>query len=169
MTLEAITPDAADRERKLIVDVREPFERASEHIAETHAMPLSAFDAAILRRDLGDDADRVIFQCRSGSRSAQARERFGGGRLLAGGIEAWKAAGLPVERSAGSPKMDVMRQVQIVAGSLVVLGVLLGWFVSPWFLALSLFVGSGLVFAGVSGWCGMAKLLAVMPWNRGSA
>jgi hypothetical protein len=48
----------------------------------------------------------------------------------------------------------------------VVLGVLLGWFVSPWFLALSLFIGSGLVFAGVSGWCGMAKLLATMPWNR---
>ncbi len=59
-----------------------------------------------------------------------------------------------------------MRQVQITAGSLVVGGILLGLFVDQWFLGLSLFVGSGLIFAGVSGWCGMAKLLAVMPWNR---
>ena len=58
-----------------------------------------------------------------------------------------------------------MRQVQIVAGSLVALGVALGVLVSPWMLILPAFVGCGLVFAGVSGWCGMARLLAVMPWN----
>ena len=59
-----------------------------------------------------------------------------------------------------------MRQVQIVAGSLVVLGVVLGLLVAPSFFALSAYVGAGLVFAGSTGWCGMAKLLAVMPWNR---
>jgi rhodanese-related sulfurtransferase len=166
MSTQTVTPQAAKDERANIVDVREPYERASERISGTRAMPLSKFDVDALRVELGEDADSVIFQCRSGARSQQACERFGGGRSLAGGIEAWKAAGLPTERAAGAPKMDVMRQVQITAGSLVVLGVLLGWFVSPWFLALSLFIGSGLVFAGVSGWCGMAKLLATMPWNR---
>jgi len=65
-------------------------------------------------------------------------------------------------KKAGIP---VMRQVQITAGSLVVLGVALAA-VSPWFLALSAFVGCGLVFAGATGWCGMAKLLALMPWNK---
>jgi hypothetical protein len=59
-----------------------------------------------------------------------------------------------------------MRQVQITAGSLVALGTALGWFVSPWFLILSGFVGCGLMFAGLSGWCGMAMMLGRMPWNR---
>jgi hypothetical protein len=65
--------------------------------------------------------------------------------------------------------MEIMRQVQISAGSLVVIGVLMGALVHPAFYALSAFVGAGLVFAGVSGFCGMARLLALMPWNRRSA
>jgi len=64
--------------------------------------------------------------------------------------------------------LDVMRQVQVTAGSLVLIGVLLGAFLNPWFLILSGFVGSGLMFAGLSGWCGMAKLLGNMPWNKRS-
>ena len=59
-----------------------------------------------------------------------------------------------------------MRQVQITAGALVLLGVLLGTFIAPAFFGVSAFVGAGLVFAGVTGWCGMANLLCVMPWNR---
>lgn len=62
-----------------------------------------------------------------------------------------------------------MRQVQITAGSLVLTGVLLGLFVAPGFFGLSAFVGAGLIFAGVTGWCGMANLLRVMPWNRRAA
>ena len=61
------------------------------------------------------------------------------------------------------------RQVQIGAGSLVLAGALLAWLVDPAFHALSAFVGAGLVFAGVSGFCGMAKLLALLPWNRAAA
>ncbi len=59
-----------------------------------------------------------------------------------------------------------MQQVQIVAGSLVLLGVVLGYLLNPAFFLLSGFVGAGLLFAGLSGWCGMALLLAKMPWNR---
>jgi hypothetical protein len=59
--------------------------------------------------------------------------------------------------------------VQIAAGSLVLLGVVLGQVIAPGFYALSAFVGAGLTFAGITGWCGMAKLLALMPWNRQSA
>jgi len=62
--------------------------------------------------------------------------------------------------------LEIMRQVQIVAGGLVLLGVALGVWVAPAFLGLSAVVGAGLAFAGVSGWCGMARLLALMPWNR---
>ena len=75
---------------------------------------------------------------------------------LPGGLRAWKRAGLAVERSPGAGGLSLPRQVQIVAGSLVVLGVALGAAVSPWFLLLSAFIGAGLVFSGASGTCGMA-------------
>ncbi|WP_353203718.1 DUF2892 domain-containing protein [Sphingomonas sp.] len=63
----------------------------------------------------------------------------------------------------------MMRQVQIVAGSLVLTGVVLGWLVSPYFFGVSAFVGAGLTFAGISGFCGMARLLGYLPWNRAVA
>jgi rhodanese-related sulfurtransferase len=87
---------------------------------------------------------------------------------LTGGIDGWAAAGLPVEVDRGKP-IEIMRQVQIAAGVLVLTGVILGLLVAPGFFGLSAFVGAGLTFAGLTGWCGMAKLLAVMPWNRAAA
>jgi len=88
--------------------------------------------------------------------------------ILDGGLDAWKKAGLPVALDRSQP-IDIIRQVQIAAGSLVLMGMLLGTLFSPGFYALSAFVGAGLVFAGVSGFCGMAHLLALMPWNRRTA
>ncbi|HEX2527584.1 MAG TPA: rhodanese family protein [Geminicoccus sp.] len=95
-----------------------------------------------------------------------SKARPGGYRayVVEGGLEAWKRAGLPVEQDRRQP-IEVMRQVQIAAGSLVLLGAL----VTPWFYALAGFVGAGLVFAGVTGTCGMASLLRHMPWNRPAA
>jgi len=84
--------------------------------------------------------------------------------ILEGGIDAWRKAGLATVTERRP--IEVMRQVQITAGSLVLIGVVLGLLVAPAFLGLSAFVGAGLVFAGASGWCGMARLLALMPWNR---
>ena len=84
---------------------------------------------------------------------------------LEGGLQAWKRAGLPVIADRKAP-LPIMRQVQIVAGSLVLLGIVLAVLVSPWFMALSAFVGAGLIVAGITGFCGMANLLLHMPWNR---
>jgi hypothetical protein len=81
------------------------------------------------------------------------------------GLDAWKKAGLPVTLDRSQP-IDIIRQVQIVAGSLVLLGVVLGALVAPGFYALSGFVGAGLIFAGSTGFCGMPHVLALMPWNR---
>ncbi len=157
-----------ERGEALLVDVREDFEYAEEHIRGSIHTPLSKLDPATLRARLGDA--RPVFQCRSGKRSAVAAHKYRSGDEplfhLAGGIEAWKQAGKPVVKPASGPKIPVMRQVQITAGSLVTLGVALGAFVHPGFLALAAFIGVGLVFAGASGWCGMALLLAKMPWNR---
>ena len=85
--------------------------------------------------------------------------------IVDGGLDAWKAAGLPVEEDRGQP-LELMRQVQIAAGSLVLTSVALGFLVGPAFFGLSGFVGAGLLLAGATGWCGMARLLAGMPWNR---
>lgn len=151
-----------------VIDVREDFERAAEYIDGSDHVPISGFDVQRVRELR--DGRRVVFHCRGGKRSAEAARRFEDDGepvfQLAGGIEAWKQAGLPVERSGKAPVIDVMRQVQMIAGSLILGGVLLGAFLSPWWLIMSGFVGAGLLFAGLTGWCGMAVLLARMPWNR---
>lgn len=152
-----------------IIDVREDYEHAEERIGGSASHPLSSFDPEAIRRGAGEK--RVVFQCRTGRRSLEAAKRYRRGDEpvfhLAGGLEAWKAAGHSVIRPEKAPRLPIMRQVQIVAGALVALGVLLGVTVSAWFLAVAGFVGCGLMFAGLSGWCGMAELLAIMPWNKG--
>jgi len=165
----AMLRDWLARGEAVLVDVREDFEHAAERIEGATLHSLSKFNPEEVQQRCGDK--RVVFHCRSGNRSRDAATRFGSHSHesafhLAGGIEGWKAAGLPTKKSASMPKVDVMRQVQMTAGSLVLIGVLLGAFVSPWFLVVSGFVGTGLLFAGASGWCGMAKMLALMPWNK---
>ncbi|MHC5115120.1 MAG: rhodanese-like domain-containing protein [Planctomycetota bacterium] len=158
-------------DRAVLIDVREDFEHATERIDGAHSHPLSSLDPSALRAAYG--TQRLVFHCRTGQRAAKAAERCCAddeqGFQLAGGIEQWKASGRRTTRSGAAPRLDVMRQVQVTSGSLVLAGVLLGAFVSPWYLVLSGFVGAGLVFAGASGWCGMAKLMARMPWNRRTA
>ena len=149
----------------VLVDIREADERAREHVPGARHNPLSRLAAV----DTGG-AKAMIFHCRSGARTAANAQRLAAvadceAYILEGGLEAWKKAGLPVTVDSRQP-IEIMRQVQIAAGSLVLAGVALGVWVAPAFLVLSAFVGAGLVFAGTTGWCGMAKLLAFMPWNR---
>lgn len=175
MTLPTISPArAAEMLRAgdaLLVDVREADERARAHIPGSAHLPLSRLAEAELAVQQGRP---VIFHCASGARTAQAAPALAAraqgceAYVIEGGIAAWRGAGLPVAEDRRAP-LPLMRQVQIVAGSLVVLGVLLGALVAPAFYGLAGFVGAGLVFAGVTGFCGMANLLAVMPWNRRAA
>ena len=109
--------------------------------------------------------------CRSGRRSADACQQLLAENptltvsTLVGGIEAWEQAGFPIQRS-GQAVLPLDRQTQVVAGAMALTGTLLGTFVQPLFYVLPGFVGAGLMFAGLTGWCGMAKLLAKMPWNQ---
>ena len=172
MTLPTITPArAAEMLRSgeaLLVDIREADERARAHIPGSAHLPLSRLAEAELAVQAGKP---VIFHCASGARTAQNAPRLGeraGGCeafIVEGGIAAWRSAGLPVAENRKAP-LPIMRQVQITAGSIVVLGVLLGALVAPGFYLIAGFVGAGLVFAGLSGNCPMANLLAAMPWNR---
>lgn len=152
----------------VLVDVREDAEHNERRIAEAVAMPLSRFDPEAIRQE--HPGKRIIFHCKGGVRSAKACARFAqGGEAtthLAGGIDAWVAAGLPTVVPHRAPRIPIIRQVLLTAGALVTLGLLLGWFVHPGFLLLSAFVGCGLMFSGITGWCGMAILLGKMPWNR---
>ncbi|WP_295446171.1 rhodanese family protein [Sphingorhabdus sp. EL138] len=156
-----------DAGRAILVDIREADEFARSHITGAQSQPLSTWEKAHLSVD--PDAD-VIITCRSGMRTAGACDRLaarirGDAFVLDGGLDAWVKAGLPVATDADAP-MEIMRQVQIAAGSLVLIGVILGFLVTPVWFVLAGFVGAGLTFAGVSGFCGMARLLILAPWNR---
>lgn len=154
-----------DRNEAQLIDVREPAEFAREHIAGARSVPLSAFDPAQLPRDR-----RLVLCCQSGARSGRALAQLEAAGFhdvadLEGGMGAWKAAKLTTSVDITQP-ISIMRQVQITAGSLVVIGAVLAALVSPWFILLSGFVGAGLVFAGVTDTCMMAMLLGKLPYNQ---
>lgn len=163
----AVLAQWLQEERAIVVDVRETDEFIAERIEGALNRPLSGFDAA----DMPWRSDKtIVLNCRSGNRSKDAAQRLVAAGCesvchLDGGIQAWSKAGLPLKQLEKAP-ISIMRQVQITAGSIVFAGTLLGAFVSPWFLLISGFVGAGLVFAGLSGTCGMASLLSYMPWNK---
>jgi rhodanese-related sulfurtransferase len=169
MSLQTVDALAAKRlidQGAILVDIREADEHAREHVPGARNVPLSRLGS------LPAGAKGIVFHCRSGARTSAHAPRLAASAdcpayILEGGIDAWKKANLPVVVDRSQP-IEIMRQVQITAGSLVLLGVVLGVWVAPAFLGLSAFVGAGLMFAGASGWCGMARLLGLMPWNRRS-
>lgn len=156
--------------RAVLIDIREPDEFARAHVKGATSRPLSAFETAHLKLQPGRD---VVFTCRTGMRTGANCDRLAGSVegdafVLEGGLDGWRKAGLPVEENRAAP-LEMMRQVQIVAGMLVLTGVVLGFAIHPAFFGLSAFVGAGLTFAGVTGFCGMARILALAPWNRRAA
>lgn len=170
MSLPTIAPEDAKRlvdQGASLIDIRDADERARGYVPGSHHSPLQKLGS------LEGASAPIIFHCASGLRTGQNAARLrqatpGEAYILAGGLNAWKKAGLPVAREAGAP-IEIQRQVMIGAGGFVLLFVLLGTFVSPLFYAFAGFVGAGLLFSGITGICAMARALAVMPWNRGPA
>lgn len=150
-----------------LIDVRTPAEHGEIHIPGSRLMPLDRLDPDAVKTSAG----QCVLICRSGNRAGQAYQKLTAAGcenlvVLDGGVTAWESAGLPVNR--GEKTISLERQVRIAAGLLVLAGVILGTWVHPGFYAIGAFVGAGLVFAGVTDWCGMGMLLAKMPWNRRS-
>ncbi len=173
-TLAPISPqDAAARIKSghaTLVDIREADEHVREHIAGAVSMPLSTIEKG--RLNLATHGD-VVFHCKSGMRTGANCVRLadhvdGPAFMLDGGLDAWKQAGMAVRKKTGAP-IELMRQVQIVIGLFVLAGIALTLTVHPGFIVIPAFMGAGLTFAGLSGWCGMAKLIALAPWNRQAA
>lgn len=170
---ETIAPREAKRRlddgSAILIDIRDANEFARVHIPGARLVPVAAIDAHDFDRERAA-GKAAIFHCQSGRRTMLNAARllaagFKETYALEGGLDAWRAAGLPARVDRAQP-IELQRQVQIAAGSLVVLGVLLAALVSPWFILISAFVGAGLVFAGATGTCGMASLLMLAPWNK---
>ena len=173
MSKKILTPQAAQEllaQGAVLVDIRGADEYAREHIAAARHMPMEQLSSQGMPHN---DANAVIFHCRSGNRTllnagvldnCASCEVY----ILEGGLDGWKKAGLPVVTDASQP-LELQRQVQIGAGSMILLGVILGTTVAPGWYALSGFVGAGLIMAGVTGFCGLARVLMKMPWNKNSA
>lgn len=167
MTALPLSPEEARQlvgDGALLVDIREPDEFAREHIPGAINLPLPSV------AQLAGDGRPVVFHCRSGMRTAAHSPALINAAkgapcyILEGGMTGWAKAGLPTRRDFRQP-IEIMRQVQIVAGTVVLLGALLS-FVSPAFAVLPVVMGAGLLFAGLSGSCGMATVLRKLPWNN---
>jgi rhodanese-related sulfurtransferase len=153
-----------------LIDVRTPVEFREIHVEYARNVPLDRLDPAAVRAERQGSPDAPLYViCKSGSRGRQACEKLTSAGIASvvnvdGGTLACEAAGLPVVR--GKKAVSLERQVRIAAGALVLTGAALGYFVHPYWIGLSAFVGAGLMFAGITDTCGMAMMLARMPWNR---
>src|SRR5262249_8283484 len=150
-----------------LIDVRTPVEFREVHASIARNIPLTELDPS--RIAAGQNGSPLYFICKSGGRGKQACEKLlaaGQSKVVnvEGGTTAWEEAGLPVVR--GKKAVSLERQVRIAAGSIVLIGAALALFVHPYWIGLSAFIGAGLVFSGVTDTCGMAMLLARMPWNQ---
>lgn len=154
-----------------LLDVRTPGEYEAVHIAGAYNVPLDT---------LGEHGEEirahvetpVVLVCQSGNRARRAEEALRQAgmpnlHVLDGGVSGWAAAGHPVVQ--GAARLSLERQVRIAAGALAATGGILAVAVNPLFGLLAAFVGSGLVFAGVTDTCGMAMLLSRLPYNRPAA
>ncbi len=145
-----------------LIDVREYPEWSACHISDATLIPLGDIKSDPQCAAL---ADEVLLLCGSGKRATEAAQHLAAAGVtklfvIDGGMAGWKAAGLPTQKAEGGP-ISLERQVRIGAGALVLLGLLV-----PKLRVISYFVPCGLIFAGVTDFCGMAKVLAKMPWNR---
>lgn len=149
----------------VLIDVRSPLEFETEHIEGSVNIPLDSLDS---RFNEVSRQGQIVVICRSGKRAERGAftltSRGFQPKVLEGGLVAWRNAGLPIKE--GKKRLSIERQIQLIIGTGVLTGVLLGVFVNPWFLVIPGFFGAGLIFAGLSGTCALGILLGKAPWNK---
>jgi rhodanese-related sulfurtransferase len=151
-----------------LLDVRTPGEYETAHIRGAYNVPLDRLGehGPELRAAVSEP---VVLVCQSGQRARKAEEALKTAgmpnlHVLDGGMNGWTGAGQPVIR--GAARISLERQVRIAAGAMAATGAALALLVNPLFALIPLFMGSGLVFAGVTDICGLGLLLARLPYNR---
>lgn len=169
-SVESLKEKLASRtDSQAFIDVRTPGEYKGAHIIGVENIPLNSLDKHIQQLSRFQE---VYVSCHNGMRTSEAVKKLKARGIHAipveGGIAAWRKAGFTVMTggSGGGGAIPVMRQVQIIFGSLVLLGLALSHWVHPGFIGLTLFVGVGLLIAGTTGWCGFVMFLDKMPWNK---
>jgi|CXWL01.1.fsa_nt_gi rhodanese-related sulfurtransferase len=149
-----------------IIDVRSHDEFASGHIPTAVNIPLEEVESRI--RDVRPMTP-VVLACNSGSRAEMCAEKLAASKdeilVLEGGTEAWINEGVEVIRTTSST-WAIERQVRFAAGIIVLIGTVLAAAGATSWLFLAMFVGAGLTFSGLTNFCGMAKVIAALPWNR---
>lgn len=174
MSPRALSDIIARGETAHLIDVRTPAEYRAGHAVGAISIPLDQLYPDQLTERLGDvDAGRthpLFLTCQSGLRAEQAAQRlsqagFDKVYLVDGGTDAWAKSGLPMQRCGSAISLE--RQVQIAIGTLLVLKVAFGFTIHELFFAAIPLIGAGLIIAGLTRWCGLARLIAMMPWNKG--
>ncbi len=173
LSAEALKQHLREHPEAFVLDVRTRGEFASGHVPGAHNRPLGSQTAEALAAELRETVSGrpIHVICQSGGRSRRCAEMLVSAGLeqvidVEGGTSAW-AAGGELQRDAQARAVwPIERQVRFGAGLLVLLGCALGTWAHPGWFGVAAFVGAGLVFAGATGWCGMALALAKMPWNR---
>jgi len=157
-TIKFISPEALEarfirNSRFVLVDVRTPADYRAAHIPRSLLVPLESLTPSLLRDLAGPDFGEMILICRTGKRAQKAATRLashidGDLAIVDGGVLAWEAAGLPVVRRRRT--FPIEHRVRTAAGSLVLLGTLLGLLIHPVFLAIPVLIGVALVIAGLA-------------------
>jgi len=172
VALEMISPKAAheliskDPAVKLL-DVRSALEFNEAHIKDSVNIPIDMLSAKL--NEIGQAGQSYIVLCRTGNRSPMAADMLiqsgiSSVKVMDGGITGWQKDKLAVIKGVGGISLE--RQVRIIAGSLVLAGILLSILVNRWFLGISLFVACGLIYAGLTDNCMMGMLLMKLPYNK---
>ena len=179
--------ESGGEQQRTLLDVRTEGEYAAEHLPGSRLMPLHELEKLVAGAEKGGSVqlaasalDRLGLKegvptyilCQTGGRAKRAGSLLSGAGVegcvvVEGGIEACRAAGVATLKGE-SRVLPLMRQVQIVIGAVCATGAALAVWKDPMFGLLPLFMGLGLVFAGVTGTCGLALLMARLPWNRGA-
>ena len=175
--LKQINPKIAkewlDQNECCIIDVREPSEHQNQSIKGSHLIPLGQLSADKIPQQFKNK--KIVMHCQRGGRSSRACAQLMQENPdlniynLEGGILGWSECGLDTACANGSQKkctMSIERQVRLTAGLIVFVGCVLAIIVDPIFIALPAFAGFALSFTAIIDWCGMAKVLAAMPWNK---
>ncbi len=166
MTTQELNNLKSSGAHPLLVDVRSPGEFAAGHVPEAVNIPMEEAEARL--GDIPGDTP-VVLICQSGNRASVTCELIRQARpnavVLEGGIDAWSAEGRPTVCSRKT-RWSIERQVRLTAGLIVLSGTLLAVLADPGWVYLAMFIGAGLTFAGLTNFCGMAALYALMPWNR---
>ncbi|HCU24319.1 MAG TPA: MBL fold metallo-hydrolase [Deltaproteobacteria bacterium] len=155
-------------EKAKILDVRTPAEFAAYHLPGSFNIPFEECDPVRVAAVVPKNA-ALYCLCQTGTRSQLIASRLQAAGFsnivhVDGGINAWEAAGLPLQRGTKTT-MSMERQIRLTAGGLVLLGLVLGTWLHPLAYLISAVAGAGLFYGGITDNCNLTRLLVKMPWN----